>query len=158
MMHSVLRVYLVLFLNLKGLRAAGLLRQPCPPGYVQVAPVHFDCARSGVALEARYLAPAGETSTVFVLPLGVTNFEVSLQPEVPGSQVDWLVTLGSKQLVGPSGVVDDQRRFGSDEGLQINFSGSKAQKEKVAFKGTTLAPLTFQVRNRDLYPQLLHLV
>ncbi|CAE7465670.1 unnamed protein product [Symbiodinium sp. CCMP2456] len=66
--------------------------------------------------------------------------------------------LGSKQLVGPSGVVDDQRRFGSDEGLQINFSGSKAEKEKVAFKGTTLAPLTFQVRNRDLYPQLLHLV
>ncbi|CAE7433234.1 unnamed protein product [Symbiodinium sp. CCMP2592] len=159
MMRSVLRVYLVLFLNLKGLRAAGLLRQPCPAGYVQVAPVHFDCARSGAALEARYLAPAGETSTVFVLPLGITDFEVSLQPEVPGSKVDWLVTLGNKQLVGPSaGVVDDQRRFGSDEGLQINFSGSKAETEKVSFKGTTLAPLTFQVRNGDLYPQLLHLV
>eukprot|EP00931_Biecheleriopsis_adriatica_P032659 TRINITY_DN19030_c0_g1_i1.p1 TRINITY_DN19030_c0_g1~~TRINITY_DN19030_c0_g1_i1.p1 ORF type:complete len:1590 (+),score=360.62 TRINITY_DN19030_c0_g1_i1:81-4850(+) len=135
---------------------AGLSSQPaaaCPAGTVQVSPVVFDCSRPGVDLHAKYLALAGKTDTVFEVPVGVTDFKVSLSVQAAGSKLELdVLGNGKPSMESTSGAIDDVRTSRSEQGPPITNSGSQA-----TVTGSTSSPLSVQVRSRDVYPQELTL-
>lgn len=138
------------------LHQAPVAMKGCPTGTYRASPALFGCQADSGVTEVPIRA-AGVTE-LLVVPPGVKNFQLQIESSV-GGDLQVIDTSTNTYVVRfDEGLINNQQRHGTYQGLSVDFSGSSNVHEFVKLMGVTSSHMQVNIMSYAPNPAKVKLI